>query len=140
MNEVKLIGNVYKDVHVSETKNAENKYVTFHLVTSFSYKDKETHEWKSVPTFMVCKLFGKIAEKFALDVIKGDTVFVIGRINTSQHDNNGVKTYFTNIVCTDYMKCIKPIGKNSNKDYSKKVSDVTTLSEDMNEQIPEEWM
>jgi single-strand DNA-binding protein len=99
MNKVILIGNVGKDPEVTTFKNGD-RIATLSLATSEKYKDKqgqsqEVTEWHRV------KFNGKMVDIVEKWVKKGDKIVVEGKIHYSKKENNGVTTYFTDILCRD---------------------------------------
>ena len=99
LNKVMIIGHVGQDPEVRYTGNATNgtKVATLRVATSERYKDKdgnlkEITEWHSI----VCwRQLADIVEKY---VKKGTQVYVEGKLQTRNWEDNGVKRYSTDII------------------------------------------
>lgn len=102
LNRVMLIGNVGNEPDV-RTTNGGGQVAKVSLATSRTYNDRsggkqEKTEWHRL-TF-----FGKVADVVAQYVHKGDRIYVDGRLEYSQteDDRGGVK-YWTDIVVNDLV-------------------------------------
>lgn len=102
LNKVMLIGNLGADPDVRTTPSG-TKVVKVSIATNRSFQDRggqlqEKTEWHRV-TF-----FGKLADIVEQYASKGDRVYVEGRIeySQSQDDKGGVK-YFTDIVAQEVV-------------------------------------
>jgi single-strand DNA-binding protein len=102
LNKVMLIGNLGADPEVRSTPSG-TKVVKVSIATNRSFQDRggqlqEKTEWHRV-TF-----FGKIADIVEQYASKGDRVYIEGRIeySQSQDDKGGVK-YFTDIVAQELV-------------------------------------
>lgn len=97
VNKVILIGNLGKDPEVRHLEGGV-AVARFPLATSESYKDKsgqrvEKTEWHNV---VLWRGLAEVAEKY---LRKGQSVFVEGKIRTSQYqDKEGNQRYSTEIV------------------------------------------
>lgn len=100
VNKVILVGRVGAD---PELKNLDGggKVVNFSMATSerFTAKDgtkKENTEWHKIVAW------GTLADIIAKNVVKGQELFVEGKIQTrSWEDKDGTKKYTTEIVALD---------------------------------------
>ena len=97
VNKVILIGNLGKDPEVRHLEGGV-AVARFPLATSESYKDKsgqrvEKTEWHNV---VLWRGLAEVAEKY---LRKGQSVFIEGKIRTSQYqDKEGNQRYSTEIV------------------------------------------
>lgn len=107
LNKVILIGNLGKDPEIISFENGTKK-MTASLATNESYRDKdgnvkEQTEWHNLVSF------GQIAQDIAdrrRNYIKGDTMYVEGRIKTRQYiDSQNITRNVTEIV-VDKMMCL----------------------------------
>ena len=102
-NAVQLIGNLGRDVEVTEFSSG-NKKATFSLATTESYKNnkgelvKNTH-WHNIIAW------GKNAELMAKSLAKGSKVAVNGMLSyRSFEDKAGQARQITEIVVSELMK------------------------------------
>ncbi|WP_242929444.1 single-stranded DNA-binding protein [Pontibacter vulgaris] len=97
VNKVILIGNLGKDPEVRHLEGGV-AVARFPLATSETYKDKngqkqEKTEWHNI---VLWRGLAEVAEKY---VRKGQSVFIEGKIRTSQYqDKDGNQRYSTEIV------------------------------------------
>lgn len=97
VNKVILIGNLGKDPEVRHLEGGV-AVARFPLATSESYKDKsgqrvEKTEWHNI---VLWRGLAEVAEKY---LRKGQSVFIEGKIRTSQYqDKEGNQRYSTEIV------------------------------------------
>lgn len=85
-------------IHGNLTRAAELKYwdnqtayCEFSLAVNESYKDKQTGEWKDIPSYFDCTLRGKGAEVFVKSLTKGRGVTVTGSLKQNRWESNGQK-------------------------------------------------
>ncbi|MBK5968814.1 MULTISPECIES: single-stranded DNA-binding protein [Thiorhodovibrio] len=109
LNKAQLIGHLGRDPEVRQAKNGQGAVANLTLATSERWKDKageaqERTEWHRVV------LFGRTAEVAGEYLNKGALVYVEGRLQTRQwQDESGQDRYTTEIVA-DKMKMLG--GKN----------------------------
>ena len=97
LNEVKLIGNLTRDVEVKHTQTGQ-VVATLSIATNHAWKDQQgqIHE---EPEYHSVVVWGKLAEVMQQYTSKGTKVFVGGRLKTRNWDDaNNVKHYRTEIV------------------------------------------
>ncbi len=96
VNRVILIGNLGRDAEKQFT--ASGKAVTrFSVATSRSFKSAGTDEWKEETNWTNVVLWEQ--EKLADYLIKGQRVYVEGRLQTRSYDDReGRKVYTTEVV------------------------------------------
>ena len=109
-NLVLLIGNIGKDPEIISVKSG--KIAKFSLATTEAYNDKSGEkikktEWHNVVCF---DPISGIAEKY---VKKGQVVCVQGKIHYDSYDKDGVKQYFTQIICSE-LKILSKFEKPEN--------------------------
>ena len=95
LNEVKLIGNVGKDVEIKHLDN-DKKVARIVLATNKSYK-KQNGEKESRTEWHNIELWGDTAQFCANYVKKGMLLYVCGEIRTDMYEKDGVKQYRTKI-------------------------------------------
>jgi single-strand DNA-binding protein len=93
INKVILIGNLGKDPDVMTFENGV-KRANIAVATNESYKDKEGNwveqtEWHNVVGWRW------LAER---NLVKGDMVYIEGKLKTRNYDKDGVKHYITEVV------------------------------------------
>jgi single-strand DNA-binding protein len=102
LNKVMLIGNVGSDPEVRATASGA-RVAKLSLATNRSFQDKagqqqERTDWHRL-TF-----FGKLADIIEQWVHKGDKIYVEGRLEYSQtQDDQGATRYWTDIVVNEMM-------------------------------------
>lgn len=121
LNKVILIGNLGKDPEITSFDNGIKK-MTVSLATNESYRDKdgnikELTEWHNLVSF------GQIAQDIAdkrRNYIKGDTMYVEGRIKTRQYiDSQNITRNITEIVVDKMMSlCNKRTPLDPNASYN----------------------
>ena len=105
LNKVMLIGRLGKDPEVITFENG-NKKMSVSLATSERYRDRNG-EWAEQTDWHNLVAFGNIALDIAekrRNYIKGDMMYVEGRIKTRQYvDNQNITRYVTEIVVDKMM-------------------------------------
>lgn len=100
INKVILIGNLGDDVkmHYFDDQNCVGR---FPMATSESYTNKQTGEkvtntdWHNI---VVRNGLAKVCEKY---LVKGDKVYVEGKLKNRQWEQDGVKRYSTEVQVTE---------------------------------------
>ncbi|MFC1859666.1 single-stranded DNA-binding protein [Thermodesulfobacteriota bacterium] len=104
-----LIGNLGKDPEVRYTPSGL-AVANFNIATSEKWKDKDTGDMKERTEWHRIVAFGKLGEICGEYLSKGRQVYVEGRIQTRDwEDQQGIKRYTTEIVASD-MKMLGPRG------------------------------
>lgn len=101
LNKVLLIGNLGKDPEIRHTEN-NLAIAKFSLATTEVYNDRdgnrqEKTEWHNVVAF---RKLAEVAERF---LKKGKQVYIEGKIQTRQYEENGQTKYFTDIVADQLL-------------------------------------
>lgn len=100
MNKVILIGRLGKD---PETKTTETGMVitTLQIATEERFKPKDGEATKRTE-WHLCKLFGKLAELSTQYLLKGDSVCLEGKLQTSKwEEKGGTHKYVTEIIVSN---------------------------------------
>lgn len=101
VNKVILIGHLGKDAETRFTAGGAAR-TTFTLATSRRWKDQQTGEWKEETDWHNVVLWRR--ENVANYLLKGQQVYVEGRIQTRAYDDkDGNKRYVTEIVADDVI-------------------------------------
>jgi single-strand DNA-binding protein len=101
VNKVILIGNLGRDAETRFTAGGAAR-TTFTLATSRRWKDQQTGEWKEETDWHNVVLWRR--ENVANYLLKGQQVYVEGRIQTRAYDDkDGNKRYVTEIVADDVI-------------------------------------
>lgn len=96
LNKVMLIGNLGKDPELKYTPSGQ-AVVTFSLATTRKWKDKDGNEKEDTQWHNI-KAWGRLAEIINQYAKKGRQVFVEGRLEHRQYEQDGQKKYFTEVV------------------------------------------
>lgn len=107
LNQVNLIGRVTKQPELKKLPSGTS-VVSFAIATNHTYK-KESGEKVEQTSFHNCKAFGKVADTIGQYVVKGQELFVDGRIEYRQWDKtDGTKGYATEILVNNFQFGQKP--------------------------------
>lgn len=96
LNKVMLIGNLGRDPELKYTPSGQ-AVVTFTLATTRKWKDKEGNDKEDTQWHNI-KAWGRLAEIINQYAKKGRQVFVEGRLEHRQYEQDGQKKYFTEVV------------------------------------------
>lgn len=96
LNEVKLIGNVGKDVELRHLEN-DRKVARVVLATNKTYK-KQNGEKESKTEWHNVEFWGDTAQFCGNYVKKGMLLYICGELRTDSYDKDGVKQYRTKIA------------------------------------------
>ena len=110
VNKVMLVGRAGSDPITREVQDGKLKVCNLNLATSSGYGDKETTDWHRV-TF-----FGKTAETVQEYVVKGQEIYVEGRIQYRKYtDKQGVEKYSTDIIANQMQLGQKAKGSEASR-------------------------
>ncbi|MDH2998039.1 hypothetical protein A1D22_09130 [Pasteurellaceae bacterium LFhippo2] len=103
LNQVNLIGFLGDNPEIRTMKNGKN-VATLSVATSFKSKQedgtyKDNTEWHKITVFNQVN--------FMQYLKKGDQVYIRGRLHYSNIEENGIKRYFTEIICEEVQKLSK---------------------------------
>lgn len=91
VNQVTIIGNIGSDPEFKQGNSSD--ILKFRVAVGTKWGDREHTEWFNVV------IFGKLAEVLSSHVEKGKPVFVSGRLETREYeDNDGAKKRWTDLI------------------------------------------
>lgn len=103
LNKVMLIGNLGKDADLRYTSSGL-AVANFSVATNERFRAGESDEWQERTEWHNIVLWGKTAESVSEYLLKGQKVYVEGRLQTrSWEDKDGIKRYTTDIVARDVI-------------------------------------
>lgn len=109
LNKADLIGRVTRAPELKALPSGVS-VTSFGLATNHVYNDKSGQKVESV-AFHNCVIFGKGAEVFSAYVVKGQEVYVSGRIDYREWDKkDGTKAQRTEIIIENFQFGQKPKG------------------------------
>ena len=110
INNVQIAGKVTASPEKKSMPNGSS-VCNFSLAVNRKYK-KESGELTEEVEFINCVAFGKTADTFHQYVIKGQTMYVEGRLKTQtwEDKNGGGKRYKTEVVISSFEFGQKPLG------------------------------
>lgn len=95
INTITISGNVGKDAVLRVTPNGKH-IATFSLPAKSGYGDNEKTSW------LQCKMFGAMAEKLSMAIVKGAKVTVTGAFVTEEwQKDDGTKVQTPTILVSD---------------------------------------
>ena len=100
VNKVILLGHLGKDAETKFTPSGVAK-TSFTLATNRRWKDQQTGEWKEETDWHNCVIWR--SENVANYLQKGKQVYLEGRLQTRQYEQDGQKKYFTEVICDDLI-------------------------------------
>lgn len=107
LNKVNLIGRVTKDIDL-KTLPSGQPVAKFSLATNYSFKAKSGEKVETTQ-FHNCVVFGALAGIMRQYVVKGQEIFISGRIEYRSWDKkDGTKAYATEIMVEDMQMGQKP--------------------------------
>ncbi|MDH3324893.1 MAG: single-stranded DNA-binding protein, partial [Candidatus Peregrinibacteria bacterium] len=102
LNKAQIIGNLTRDPEL-KTTNSGQSVCNFGVATNRRWKDS-SGEMKEDAEFHNVVCWGKLAEIAAQYITKGRKVFIEGRLQTRNwEDEAGIKHYRTEIVANDLI-------------------------------------
>lgn len=123
LNEVKLIGNVGKDVEIKHLEN-DRRVARIVLATNKTYK-KQSGEKDSKTEWHNIEFWGDTAQFCGNYVKKGMLLYICGELKTDSYDKEGVKQYRTKIVGSEVK-----ILSNGNTSNATNATNATTSGSD----------
>ena len=102
INQVNLGGNLTRDIEIKQTQS-DTTVATCGIAVS--ERKKSGSEWVEQPIFMDVTIFGKLADRCAQYLKKGDTVFITGRLSqdTWNDKDTGAKRTKINLIAQDVV-------------------------------------
>ena len=102
LNLLQIIGNMGKDPEMRYTPSGQ-AVTQFSVATSRSHKDREGN-WQEETEWHRVVCWGPLAERTAEYLRKGRKVYVAGRLQTRQwEDQSGAKRYSTEVIADKVM-------------------------------------
>ena len=102
-NKVNLIGRIGKNPELQKVGNGKDYTITrFPLATNESYKDKNG-QWHDNTQWHNLQAWGKVAERIAKSIKKGQELMIEGRVVQKMYEKDGEKRYTTEIEVTDFI-------------------------------------
>jgi len=124
VNKVFLLGRIGKDPELTYT-NSGTAICKFSIATNEKYKDKETTTWHNIVAW------GKQGEVIKEFFVKGQEIFVDGKLSVQVKDDGGDKKYYTSII----MNSFSFVG---NKAENKKANENNEPTSPTQEEMPTE--
>ena len=100
MNRATLIGHLGKDPEITHT-NGGTTIAKFSLATTDRRTDKKSGVTKKSTEWHRITVFGRLAEICGEYLHKGKQVCIVGRIQTSSWEKDGIKKYSTEIIASN---------------------------------------
>lgn len=94
LNKVMFIGHVGKDPEVRYLPNGD-AVCNFSVASSERWKDKATGEMQERTEWLRCNAFQRLAEVCGEYLKKGSLVYIEGKLQTRQYEQEGVTKYVT---------------------------------------------
>jgi single-strand DNA-binding protein len=101
LNKVLLIGHLGQDPEVKYLPSGQ-AVARFSVATNETWTDKEGNKQEKTEWHKVV-FFGNVAEVAGKYLSKGKQVYIEGRIETRQYEQDGQKKYITEIIGRDLM-------------------------------------
>ncbi|MGC9049036.1 MAG: single-stranded DNA-binding protein [Patescibacteria group bacterium] len=111
VNKAIILGNVTRDPEIRNLPSGQN-VVSFGVATNRFWTDKQSGEKKSQVEFHNVIAFGRLAEVVQQFLKKGSLVYVEGRLQTRNwQDQQGAKHFRTEIVAERLQLGPRPFGR-----------------------------
>lgn len=98
MNNLSLWGRLTKDVELKHSDGSDFTYTRFTVAVQRNYKNKDG-EYEA--DFINCAAFGKTAEFLAKYFSKGQSVGIVGRIQSRKWDEDGTMRYGMEVIAKE---------------------------------------
>ncbi|HSQ27992.1 MAG TPA: single-stranded DNA-binding protein [Anaerolineales bacterium] len=96
LNRVQLIGNLGKDPETRYTPTGK-KVTSFSVAVGRKWRTAEGEQKEATDWFNI-EAWGRLGEISQSYLTKGKLVFIEGRLQTDQYEQDGEKRYFTKVV------------------------------------------
>lgn len=111
INHVVVEGNLTQSAELSRWTDG-TPYIRFTIAYNDSYKNKDTGEWESIPSFFDCQCKGNYAEAMSKHLLKGRRISVEGKLKQqSWTDDQGIK--HSRVIIRVENISLAPFGNNS---------------------------
>jgi single-strand DNA-binding protein len=115
VNKAILLGNVGADPEIRRNQAGE-PVANIRLATSESWRDKNSGERKEKTEWHRIVVFGKLAEVVEQYVVKGQKLYIEGKIQTREWEKDGVKRYSTEVVLSGFNSILTMLDKPAARD------------------------
>lgn len=104
LNRVTLLGNLGADPELRFGQGgADSAVLKLRIATTESWFDKASNARKERTDWHNVTVFGKRGEALHRILVKGSTVLIEGRLQTSNYEKDGQKHYRTDVVATNVV-------------------------------------
>ena len=111
INRVIVEGNLTQSAELSRWTDG-TPYIRFTIAYNDAYKNKETGDWQSIPSFFDCQCKGAYAEAMSKHLLKGRRVTVEGKIKQqSWTGDDGIR--HSKVIIRVENISLSPFGNNS---------------------------
>lgn len=114
LNKVQIIGNLTKEIELRKTPNGKS-VVSFSLATNETYKDANNKKVENVD-YHNCTAWGRTAEVLDEYAIKGQKLYIEGKLKTDSYEKDGKTMYKTYILVSVMQLGAKPAGASKTKE------------------------
>jgi single-strand DNA-binding protein len=113
VNKVIQLGRLGADPELEYTSGG-HAVARFNVATSRKWKDRETGEWREATQWTRVVVWRKLAERCRENLVKGQRVYVEGRLETtSWEDRDGNRRWKTEVVAENVQFLDRPKPKSS---------------------------
>lgn len=125
MNNVKLLGNITRDIEVRTTPSGKT-------VINFSIATNKMINGQNEATYHNCVAWGKRGETIAKYFKRGDKILIDGEINNRSWEKDGIKRYSSDIVVSSFYF----VGGNKGKEDEENNLSDEPVEQDLTQGIP----
>ena len=111
INHVTVEGNLTQSAELSRWTDG-TAYARFTIAYNDSYKNKETGEWESIPSFFDCQCKGAYAEAMSKHLLKGRRISVEGKLKQQTWSGDDGARHSKVIIRVENIS-LAPFGNNS---------------------------
>lgn len=104
VNKVIIMGRLGQTPELKSLPSGE-MLTNLSIATSKKWKDKNTNQEHEKTEWHRVTVWRKAAETICKYMTKGSMIYVEGELQTRSWDDNGVKKYATEILCTGFQFC-----------------------------------
>jgi single-strand DNA-binding protein len=115
VNKVILVGNVGADPDIRRNQAGE-PIANIRLATSETWRDKNSGERKEKTEWHRIVVFGKLAGIVEQYVLKGQKLYIEGKLQTREWEKDGIKRYSTEVVLTGFNTTLTMLDKPAARD------------------------
>lgn len=115
VNKAILIGNVGADPEIRRNQSGE-PIANIRLATSETWRDKNSGERKEKTEWHRIVVFGKLADVVEKYVVKGQKLYIEGKIQTREWEKDGIKRYSTEVVLSGFNSTLTMLDKPAARD------------------------